>query len=396
METPGGDLLVCGAFTDAGTVALADYVALYDISAGTFSALADPSTGATITAARCAVYGLDGVLYVGFDGINVAGIAEADYVAQYSTAGTWTAMGTGFNAICYGCALDKTTGFIWFAGNFTTAGGAAILYVALWELGTWNGGGGTDGACYDVVITDAGGVYLCGAFSQLGNATDCDKFGHYEPGGWWKSMSTATTGTPWKMALGPDGMLYAVGTMTAIDGLAVQRAAKWNGSTWVKLDLLLPGTPTVYSVDVGRASDPEIKQNYDVYLGYSTTGAGYFAGTATVNHGGSFMAWPRITVNRTGGTSAKLVQIRNETLGAELPFDYDLLDGETLTIDLTPGNRKITSSMFGRRMDAVRSAADFGRFTLQQGDNQITAFVDVVGATVVSNIIWRTAYASLD
>jgi hypothetical protein len=209
-------------------------------------------------------------------------------------------------------------------------------------------------------------------------------------------MSTSTTGTPYAMVIAPDGMLYVVGTITDIDGLAVQRVAKWNGSTWVQLDVLLPGSPTIWAVDTGPA-DPILVQNYDIYMGFTTTGAGYYAGTATVNHAGSFLAYPRITVNRSGGTTAELVQIRNETLGAELPFDYDLLDGETLTIELEPGNRSITSSMFGKRMDAVLSAADFGRFTLQPGDNQITCFVDVTGApTITTNMIWPITYASLD
>ena len=403
VETPDGNLLVLGAFTDAGAVALGDYVAVFDVSAGTWSALGDVSTSATITAARCGVYGLDGVLYVGFDGINVGGVAEADYVAK-CTGTTWTALGAGFNAIVYGCDVDKTTGYIWWAGNFTTADSQAVLYIATYELGAtttsggvFNGGEGTDAVCYDVKISDDGKVYVCGNFTQLGSVTDASRLAYYEPGGWWKSMSTATTGIPYSLCIAPDGSVWAVGAMTSVAGQTVTRVIKWNGSTWVAADLLLPGTPNVYAVDTGPAH-PTRKSIYDVYIGYSTTGAGYFAGTATVNHGGSFLAYPKITVKRANdGTSAKLVQIRNETLGADLPCSYSLLAGETLTIDLTPGSRSVVSSMFGKRLDAVKSAADFGRFALQEGDNQITAFVDVVGApTITANILWRTTYASLD
>ena len=107
---------------------------------------------------------------MGFDGTNVGGVAAADYVAKCSTAGTWTALGAGFNTLPYGCDVDKTTGFIWWAGNFTVADGQAVLYIATYELGAttgsggvFEGGGGTDGTCYDVKITDCNvGVYLDG------------------------------------------------------------------------------------------------------------------------------------------------------------------------------------------------------------------------------------------
>jgi hypothetical protein len=210
------------------------------------------------------------------------------------------------------------------------------------------------------------------------------------------SMSESTTGNPEAITLGPDNVLYAVGDMTDIDGVTVRQAAKYNGSTWAALDVELPGPPVIYSVETGPP-DPVLVQNYDVYLGFDDFGTAYFAGTATITHAGSWLAYPRITINRSGGTSAKIVQIRNESLGAELPMDYDLLDGETLTIQLEPGNRTITSSMFGKRMDAVLSAADFGRWALQPGDNQITAFVSVVGApTITCLVTYYQTYASLD
>ena len=76
---------------------------------------------------------------------------------------------------------------------------------------------------------------------------------------------------------------------------------------------------------------------------------------------------------------------------------YALLDGETLTVDLRPGQRSITSSMFGSRPDAILANSDFGSFTLKPGANQITCFVDEGGAvTVTAWLEWRDAYRGMD
>jgi len=108
------------------------------------------------------------------------------------------------------------------------------------------------------------------------------------------------------------------------------------------------------------------------------------------------MLFPSIKVNRAGGTVAILKRVRNETLGKELLCDYALLDDETLEITLEPTRKSITSSYFNSRPDAVQASSDFGLFALQVGANQITAFVDVTGATVVAWLVGRTQYASQD
>ena len=104
-----------------------------------------------------------------------------------------------------------------------------------------------------------------------------------------------------------------------------------------------------------------------------------------------------IVFERTGGTSAILKTVRNETLGLELLFNYVLLDGETLTIDLGPTEKSIVSNFFGPRFDAVLKNSDWGIWHLGPGNNQITAFVDVVGApAIVGTLEWRDPYWAAD
>ncbi|MGD8500735.1 MAG: hypothetical protein PVJ86_08815, partial [Phycisphaerales bacterium] len=118
-------------------------------------------------------------------------------------------------------------------------------------------------------------------------------------------------------------------------------------------------------------------------------------GDVMVANDGTERAFPKFIIARTGGTFATLKEIRNETTGLELLFDYGLLNGETLTIDLTPTNKSIVSSHWGSRLDAVLANCDFGTFALRSGNNQITAFVDT-DATVTAYVVWDDKYWSQD
>ena len=144
-------------------------------------------------------------------------------------------------------------------------------------------------------------------------------------------------------------------------------------------------------------ADPIVNGKYDVYIGFNGTGTGYYAGLVSPDNEGSQPAYPIIYVARSGGTSATLKTLRNETTGAELLFDYDLLDGEVLTINLTPDAKSITSNYFGLRPDAILANSDFGSWSLLPGDNDVSCFVDVSGTpSVLAYMAWRDTYKSFD
>ena len=84
-------------------------------------------------------------------------------------------------------------------------------------------------------------------------------------------------------------------------------------------------------------------------------------------------------------------------------FDYDLLDGETLTLEFDQrAGAFMTSSVRGNVYSSLLENSDFGQFYLTNGnasgtnDNVITLFVDNDGATITSNIIYTTNYVSAD
>ena len=120
-------------------------------------------------------------------------------------------------------------------------------------------------------------------------------------------------------------------------------------------------------------------------------------GLVSVTNDGTAPAYPKIVFARSGGTLATIKTLRNETTGKEILFDYDLSDGETLTIDLAPLQKSAISSTFGRRLDAVLGSSSFGSWLLQPDSNDVTAFVDVTGGpTVTAYMVWKDVYKSFD
>lgn len=115
---------------------------------------------------------------------------------------------------------------------------------------------------------------------------------------------------------------------------------------------------------------------------------------------GTAMARPRLIFERSGGTSARLVQVRNESTGKALHCDYGLLDGERLTMELDAsqgGGMGVRSSFFGDRMEAILANSEVGGFGLQAGGNLVTCLVTTVGnPDVLGWMEWRVGYRSAD
>src|SRR3990172_3348503 len=105
----------------------------------------------------------------------------------------------------------------------------------------------------------------------------------------------------------------------------------------------------------------------------------------------------RSSITRSGGTSAVVEWLRNETTGKRLYLNYALQSGETLTIDLTPGARQITSSYRGAVWEAALRNSDLGDFYLLPGDNDISAFVNQAGSpTMTAFMKFPIAHESAD
>ena len=256
--------------------------------------------------------------------------------------------------------------------------------------------GGGIGSIEDIVVSSDNIVYVSGNFNSAGGETANDIV--QWNGTAWSSLGLGG-GPQFSLSIGVDNVLYLSGDFSTIGNLpTVEGLAKWNGSSYSQLDVDLPGDPIVFQVLASQlVVDPVINTKYDLYVGFNTSGTAVYNGAVDIENGGSAPAFPKIVFTRTGGASATIITLRNERTGQELLFDYSLLDGETLTINLSPTEKSIISSFFGPRLDAVLANSDFGTWSLLPGGNNTTSFVDETGsATVTAYMLWREPYNGYD
>jgi hypothetical protein len=389
---PNGDLYAGGAFQNVGGGA-GDYVAYWN------GANWIPVAAGGTPNVYSLTFGLDGTLYIGGNFINWAGLGVNGIVSWNGVA--YVAIGTmagGIPTSDVNSLATAPNGNIVAGGDFVTAGGVTVNDIAEWNGTAWSAlGNGFNLDVNVVAVAGDGTVYAGGSFTQDGAAVVTLSYIARWNGTAWSQLGTGLNNICFEVELAPDNMLYAGGTFTSAGGITLaDRVAKWNGASWAQLDVDLPGAPSVTALAVGPA-DPVIPTNYDVWVGFSTTGLGNFADDLTMANDGTERAFPKFVISRIGGTSAVLEEIRNETTGLELLFDYRLLDGETLTIDLTPTNKSVASNFFGPRLDAVLANSDFGAFSLLPGNNLITCFIDIGGNPTINAFVqWDDKYWSQD
>ena len=376
-----GNLYAGGDFTSIGGTAAAN-IAMWNGS--TWAAMGS-GAGARVLALALAN---DGTLFIGGSFTNGGGVANADYIGTWDGS-AWGAAGTGMNLDVQSLA-NSLDGGMFAGGTFTTAGGTSVNYVAKWDGSAW--AALADGLATGVgyLLVDASGTLYASGWSGA----------PYNYAGIWNGKSWSQMSAAFTQAVGvaevlSDGrIIIGGGHLWA----ATLGNSYYNGSEISPFDL---SPNSLYAIDAALES-----VDGGLYIGMGTSsGTWDFSGDLTIAYAGTAVSYPQITINRSGGTSAKIISLRNETTGATLYFDYDLLDGETLTIefDLTSTTSGMTSSARGNVYSELRANSNFGTFYLTPGnasganDNVITLFVDGVGApTMTSNIIYTDNYISAD
>lgn len=391
-----GDVIIGGNFTNAGGVAAADYLTRWDGAA--YNAVGAPDVGAAvITAVQSLAFDKDGNLYIGGLFINWADIANADYIVMWDGA-AYSALGTGANNNVVALAVRRTDNRLFLGGLFTDFDGTGAERMAQWDgtngavVGTATG---MDNNCNALAATLDGLIIAGGAFDTAGGVT-VNRIGIWD-GQTFYSLAGGMNNDVDSISIAPDNTIWVTGDFTQA-GLLTTTAhlARWNGYAWVHYDFTYPFTGEGV-VMASQYTDPVVKGNYDIWLGFDNSATGDYGGLVTVDNEGSTIAFPKIIFNRSGGTSATIETLRNERTSDELFFDYDLLDGETLTIDLSPTQKSIVSSQFGSRLDAILANSDFGDWSLLTGNNDITSFVLEGGApTIVGYMLWRDSYDGYD
>lgn len=377
---PDGQVYLAGQFTDIRTNpggGTYNYVVRWNPVTSTYHALGAGFDDDVTTL----VFGHNGILYAG-GYFHQADGAPAFHVAQWDGV-AWTPIDVGLQSNAYDSAVGLDGG-IYFVGDFVDIrGGPGNTYskIIKWNPGTstWTSltnGRLIDGPLWGVDVHRDGRVYFGGIFEVI----DAEVFNNV---GMWNHtalvpLANGVNAQVETVEIGPTGLVYFGGRMTAADDIPMDHLAIWDGTAWVYADIKMPNAEAIWDIAIGA---PDHVQNYDVYLaGSIPLGNESRAGKITVTNPGTAPAHPSVVVSRSSGASATLMSLRNETTGKIIRFNYGLLDGEILTINLEPTNQGIISSFWGAKAEARLASSDFGTFTLRPGDNEITCLVHGVHA----------------
>jgi len=441
-EGPDGKIYVGGAFTDAGGVAGADYLArwnpvteaweaviagvdanvvgamafdangdLYiagdflhlgdtngngivkvDISTGTVSSL---SLGLSSIGSDVHAIAIDsnGDVYVGGSFSNASGVLGTAFIAKWNGTG-WSALSTGLNMTVR--ALEfAPNGDLYIGGSFTNTD---YPYLCKWDGSAFSPvGNNTDinGAVHTLAFGASGYLYVGGDFTNAGGIANADYIAKWT-GSAWESLGTGANGNVSTIEVN-SGKVYVSGFFTVAGGITIaDRVAVWSNGAWQPLDIDLPGTAAVYAVL--PASDGSLY----VGGGFSTAGT---AGTPNAETGivalnlnvtsASANTYPFIQIHGPGILKA----ITNYTTGKSVMFDgLTLQAGEWINLSFDPLNLQFKGGWEGRGnlMRYVVPGSDYGDFYLKPGGNALSLFMTDTDANTNAFIHWTPLFWGLD
>ena len=241
-----------------------------------------------------------GSLYAGGEFTSVNGVV-ATYVAAWHTddwLGLYFGTVNGLLAPVESLAIDENDN-LYAAGTFSMAGGIAAKRIAKWNGSSWEPlGGGITGAhdndsfSYHVsaLASDgSGNLYAGGSFTVAGGVA-ANRIAKWN-GSSWEALGSGMDGDVRALAIDSSGNLYAGGSFTVAGGVAANRIAKWNGSSWEALGSGMDSAVSALAID----------GNGNLYAGGSFSKVGGVAAKRIAKWNGS--SWQALGSGMTGGVS---------------------------------------------------------------------------------------------
>lgn len=288
---PDGTLYAGGGFEQTG-VATLERIGKWD--GANWSALGTGISAASEIVEAIAI-GPDGYVYVAGTFTSAGGVA-ANNIAYWDGA-NWNALGSGITGVpgatvVYALAFAKN-GDLYAGGSFTTAGGLVVEGVAKWDGSAWSSPGYIGGTVYALAVAPNGDVYAGGSFTTTGfvlatgtkvAGVNASRIARWN-GAAWSPLGVGVNNIVRTLAFSPDGfLLYVGGDFTTAGGyLLPDRAAIYNGTAWIPLDVDFPATSAVYSIKFDSTGV--------LYVGFSGTGSAVSA-TVKVPNVGSATTYP--------------------------------------------------------------------------------------------------------
>ncbi|MDD5000880.1 MAG: hypothetical protein PHO55_07845 [Thiomonas arsenitoxydans] len=425
-----------GTFTQMGGVAC-NGIALYDPVADTYTDIGGVHNANEI------VYDLavlpDGrLLVVGdFTHVDGGGAVAANNCAIYDLdTDTWSAIGGGTNGVIYGCAVDPLTGDYYFGGNFA----APFVDLCYWDVSAAafvTLGAGTDSSVFKLAFGMDERLYITGGFTTVNGvaANRCARWNRAA----WSALSTGFNATGQNLYVDRNGDIYFVGNFTTAGGTTVNHGCVWKGSQFLPLGpgfdnnsncimghpdgtiwfggvfttaggLDAPGGIAIWNRSTWTVPDLGFdpaapRQTFAIAIN-QTTGDTYIGQYGAVGDTDNDAA-AITTLTNTGTASAHpviqlvgpgvFVWLENQTTGDRIYLDMIVLDGETVTFDLSDPAKKITSSFGVYNVQAgVIPGSDLAKFHLIPGDNRIALFAYDTDAGTTARAWWTIRHESVE
>jgi hypothetical protein len=302
-------LFVGGNFTDAGDIT-ANRIAKWDGSA--WSALTFGGETGVNNEVRAFSNDTSGNLYAGGE-FTTAGGMPVNYIAKWNGA-AWSALAsgeqTGTNNYVRALTNDSS-GNLYAGGDFTTAGGInPINYIAKWDGSAWSAlaSGGETGTSPDdsaLIVNDSGNLYVGGQFTTAGGIT-VNKIAKWDGSVWSALVSGGQTGVGGFISVvntftnDSSGNIYAGGNFTTAGDITANNIAKWDDSTSTWSALVSGGETGVSSGILALTND----NSGNVYVGGSFTDAGDITANRIAKWDGS--VWSALTSGGQTGVGGGL------------------------------------------------------------------------------------------
>jgi len=406
IQSGNGDLYVGGNFVNAGGIVGATRIARYRPSTNTWFSLAG------LIGADATVYALAfdnmGLLYIGGNFLTVNGVASSYLIKWNGTA--YISMGVNTPNARVEALAVATNNIVYVGGFFSFVFATAANKIAAWNDATLTWAALGTGMTFSVVdlpivrsivIAPSGEIYAGGNFVQAGGTV----VNHIAlwTGSTWRALQT---GVGVVGLAGPllgvhklawyNSLLHVCGQYNSAGQLSYifEGYARWNGSTWILADSNLSGSPTAPSVTAVYADVQ------GVILGFSTGGITSTSVNTAVTVNATANTYPifRFTNNDTLVTR-RLYQIVNETTGEAIYFDLPILSGESITIDLTPTVKSISSNVRGNLNSAPLNGSNLAQWhlapkTATRNTNIINIFMGGLAENVT--MFWYNRHWSVD
>jgi hypothetical protein len=225
-----GLLVAAGSFEAIGGIS-AHHIAAWNGTS--WSPLGDGIAGGNIYALT-----VQGNTLVAAGTFTSAGGVPVNRIARWNGA-TWDSIGSGFNYDVY--ALTTVNGALVAGGAFTGSGHTRLGGIAVWTGSAWRPlGAVTLSGATVYALTNVGGAVIAGGYFQQIGGVAAQHIARWQRGTWYP-MGTGVTSMsvyppPVTALAQAGGRVYVGGTFTAVNSVAADNVAVWDGTAWSALD----------------------------------------------------------------------------------------------------------------------------------------------------------------